>query len=41
MARSASIEVEKPYHEVLQTLSEGSVARSFDPYLDIDWDSAD
>ena len=39
MARSASIEVEKPYHQVLQTLSEGSVARSFDPYLDIDWDS--
>ncbi|ALU70429.1 AurF N-oxygenase family protein [Rhodococcus erythropolis] len=39
MARSASIEVEKPYRQVLQTLSEGSVARSFDPYLDIDWDS--
>lgn len=27
------------YREILQTLSEGSVHRRFDPYLDIDWDS--
>ncbi|MGY2062834.1 AurF N-oxygenase family protein, partial [Nocardia gipuzkoensis] len=26
------------YRETLQTLSEGSVHRNFDPYLDIDWD---
>jgi hypothetical protein len=27
------------YHEVLQSLSEGSVTKHFDPYVDIDWDS--
>ncbi len=27
------------YHDVLRTLSEGSVHRHFDPYLDIDWDA--
>ncbi|WP_024804078.1 diiron oxygenase [Nocardia sp. BMG51109] len=27
------------YRETLQTLSEGSVHRRFDPYLDIDWDA--
>ncbi|TJZ77920.1 diiron oxygenase [Rhodococcus oryzae] len=27
------------YRELLQTLSEGSVHRRFDPYLDIDWDA--
>ena len=27
------------YHDVLHTLSEGSVHRHFDPYLDIAWDS--
>jgi hypothetical protein len=27
------------YREILETLSEGSVHRHFDPYLDIDWDS--
>jgi hypothetical protein len=27
------------YRDVLHTLSEGSVHRHFDPYLDIDWDS--
>jgi hypothetical protein len=27
------------YRDVLHTLSEGSVHRKFDPYLDIDWDS--
>ncbi|TCJ97417.1 AurF N-oxygenase family protein [Nocardia alba] len=27
------------YHEVLQSLSEGSVTKRFDPYVDIDWDS--
>ncbi|MBF6214043.1 diiron oxygenase [Nocardia puris] len=29
------------YHEILRDLSEGSVHRHFDPYLDIDWDSPD
>ncbi|MFF0492485.1 AurF N-oxygenase family protein [Nocardia sp. NPDC003482] len=27
------------YRETLQALSEGSVRRNFDPYLDIDWDA--
>ncbi|MFE3323061.1 diiron oxygenase [Nocardia sp. NPDC059195] len=27
------------YHEILRNLSEGSVNRHFDPYVDIDWDS--
>ncbi|MGI5216637.1 AurF N-oxygenase family protein [Nocardia sp. CA-290969] len=27
------------YREMLETLSEGSVRRRFDPYLDIDWDA--
>jgi hypothetical protein len=29
------------YQDLLQTLSEGSVRRRFDPYLDIAWDSPD
>ena len=29
------------YREMLDVLSEGSVRRNFDPYLDIDWDSAE
>lgn len=29
------------YREILRTLSEGSVNRHFDPYVDIDWDSPD
>ncbi|WP_067832169.1 AurF N-oxygenase family protein [Actinomadura kijaniata] len=31
--------IDQEYRDVLATLSEGSVARRFDPYLDIDWDS--
>lgn len=27
------------YHEILRGLSEGSVHKNFDPYVDIDWDS--
>ncbi|BBX32188.1 hypothetical protein MMAG44476_27617 [Mycolicibacterium mageritense DSM 44476 = CIP 104973] len=27
------------YQDLLQTLSEGSVRRRFDPYLDIAWDA--
>ncbi|MFC9894711.1 diiron oxygenase [Nocardia sp. NPDC127579] len=27
------------YHEILRNLSDGSVNKHFDPYLDIDWDS--
>lgn len=27
------------YNETLRLLSEGSVHKHFDPYLDIDWDS--
>ncbi|MBB3037595.1 AurF N-oxygenase family protein [Hoyosella altamirensis] len=34
-------EANASYGQVLQTLSEGSVHRRFDPYLDIDWDSPD
>ncbi|KZM76049.1 AurF N-oxygenase family protein [Nocardia terpenica] len=30
---------EQSYAELLQTLSEGSVHRRFDPFLDIDWDA--
>lgn len=29
------------YRQMLDVLSEGSVRRNFDPYLDIDWDSAE
>ncbi len=32
---------EQAYEERLQTLSEGSVHRSFDPYKDIDWNNPD
>lgn len=32
-------DVGKDYRDALHTLSEGSVNRRFDPYLDIDWDS--
>ncbi|TLG09515.1 diiron oxygenase [Nocardia cyriacigeorgica] len=32
-------DVGKDYRDALQTLSEGSVNRRFDPYLDIDWDA--
>jgi hypothetical protein len=32
-------EFDEGYRDVLHTLSEGSVRRNFDPYLDIDWDS--
>ncbi|MFI6522971.1 diiron oxygenase [Spirillospora sp. NPDC050679] len=31
--------IDQEYRDVLRTLSEGSVNRRFDPYLDIDWDS--
>ncbi|WP_019630532.1 AurF N-oxygenase family protein [Actinomadura atramentaria] len=31
--------IEQDYRDVLKTLSEGSVSRRFDPYLDIAWDS--
>ncbi|SFN03564.1 diiron oxygenase, partial [Nocardia asteroides] len=27
------------YHEILRSLSEGSVTKHFDPYVDIDWDA--
>ncbi|MCA2207075.1 AurF N-oxygenase family protein [Nocardia rosealba] len=27
------------YHDILQGLSEGSVSKHFDPYVDIDWDA--
>ncbi|MFD6392533.1 diiron oxygenase, partial [Nocardia sp. NPDC060259] len=30
---------EPGYHEILRSLSEGSVTKHFDPYVDIDWDS--
>lgn len=32
---------DQQYRDLLQTLSDGSVHRSFDPYRDIDWDSPD
>ncbi|WP_018655632.1 AurF N-oxygenase family protein [Actinomadura flavalba] len=35
------MKIDQDYRDMLQTLSEGSVHRRFDPYLDIDWDSAD
>ncbi len=31
--------IEQDYRDMLKTLSEGSVARRFDPYLDIPWDA--
>ncbi|MGW6424788.1 AurF N-oxygenase family protein [Nocardia sp. NPDC055053] len=30
---------EPGYHEILRNLSEGSVTKHFDPYVDIDWES--
>ncbi|WP_092808654.1 AurF N-oxygenase family protein [Rhodococcus globerulus] len=39
MARSTSITMDQSYRELLATLSDGSVHRRFDPYLDIDWDA--
>ncbi|MFV2177928.1 diiron oxygenase [Actinomadura sp. LOL_016] len=33
------MQIDQEYRDVLATLSEGSVHRRFDPYLDIDWDS--
>ena len=32
-------QLDERYHEILRILSEGSVHRRFDPYLDIDWDA--
>ncbi len=29
----------RDYRDLLATLSDGSVHRNFDPYLDIDWDA--
>lgn len=37
--RLSTTELEDDYLDLLQTLSDGSVRRHFDPYLDIDWDS--
>ncbi|MFC4374492.1 diiron oxygenase [Nocardia halotolerans] len=39
MTFSKSAAVESEYADALRTLSEGSVHRRFDPYLDIDWDA--
>ena len=38
-ARPGSAWLDRAYREALATLSEGSVYRRFDPYLDIDWDA--
>ncbi|WP_072736745.1 AurF N-oxygenase family protein [Rhodococcus triatomae] len=38
-APSRSTIITQDYRDILQTLSEGSVHRSFDPYVDIEWDS--
>ncbi|GAA3022123.1 diiron oxygenase [Gordonia defluvii] len=35
----AKSQVREDYHQVLDDLSDASVHRNFDPYLDIDWDS--
>ena len=41
-ARSIDTDAEtEQYNEALQLLSEGSVHKHFDPYLDIDWESAE
>ncbi len=37
--RNMDVGDDQPYVEMLNTLSEGSVRRSFNPYTDIDWDS--
>jgi hypothetical protein len=37
--RNMVVTDDQPYVELLRTLSEGSVRRSFNPYTDIDWDS--
>lgn len=40
-ATPLSADEERAYNETLRMLSEGSVRRHFDPYVDIDWESAD
>ncbi|MCB0931747.1 MAG: diiron oxygenase [Mycobacterium sp.] len=37
--RNMEVGDDVPYVEMLQTLSEGSVRRNFNPYIDIKWDS--
>lgn len=36
---NAPTKLDESYSELLRTLSDGSVHRRFDPYLDIDWES--
>jgi hypothetical protein len=38
-AKPLNADEERVYHETLKMLSEGSVRRHFDPYVDIDWDA--
>ncbi|CAM3314770.1 AurF N-oxygenase family protein [Tsukamurella hominis] len=39
LGRVSRRELEQSYRDVLEDLSEGSVHRRFDPFLDIDWDA--
>ncbi|MCA0158762.1 diiron oxygenase [Tsukamurella sp. M9C] len=39
LGRVSRRELEQGYRDVLEDLSEGSVHRRFDPFLDIDWDA--
>ncbi|TWS18140.1 diiron oxygenase [Tsukamurella asaccharolytica] len=39
LGRVSRRELEQGYRDVLEDLSEGSVYRRFDPFLDIDWDA--
>lgn len=39
LGRVSRRELDQGYRDVLEDLSDGSVHRRFDPYLDIDWDS--
>lgn len=41
MTSSTSADSIRDFHDLLESLSEGSVRRRFDPYLDIDWDHPD
>ncbi|WP_040808855.1 AurF N-oxygenase family protein [Nocardia concava] len=39
LTTAKTVPAERDYADFLHTLSEGSVHRNFDPYLDIDWDA--
>lgn len=41
LGRVSTADLDQEYTDLLQTLSDGSVRRHFDPFADIDWDAAE